>query len=141
MEKGSNYRLLKIRELLLAETDEQHELGINEIAEKLRQFIPDKPVDHRTIKRDLEVLDNIDFEIKKNDGRYGKILYTHESRLFQTYQLRLILDVILSARFVTTNENKKLIVPVKQLTSKHIAKPLPQPIRCGESANMDYEQV
>lgn len=141
MEKGSNYRLLKLREILFEETDEHNELGISEIAEKLRQIIPDKPIDHRTIKRDLEILDKFDFEIMRNEGKYGKILYSHQSRLFETYQLRLIIDAILSARFVTTNEKKKLIKKVKQLTSRQIAKTLPEPILFSQSSSMDYEQV
>ncbi|OZU87085.1 WYL domain-containing protein [Virgibacillus indicus] len=141
MERGSNYRLLKIREILFDQTDEQHELGINDISKKLLQIIPGGTFDNRTIKRDLQILDEMDFEIMENKGKFGKILYSHQSRLFETYQLRLINDAILSARFITTNEKKKLINKVKRLTSKNIAKTLPEPVLFSQSANMDYEQV
>ncbi|WP_188454692.1 helix-turn-helix transcriptional regulator [Virgibacillus oceani] len=142
MERGSNYRLLKIKDVLFNETDDFHELGIEEISGKLRLLFGEEVVfDNRTLKRDLETLDDMDFEIVQNKGRFGKILYSHQSRLFETYQLRLIIDAILSARFITTNEKKKLIKKVKHLTSKHIAKTLPEPILFSQSANIDYELV
>ncbi|WP_164667503.1 helix-turn-helix transcriptional regulator [Virgibacillus doumboii] len=141
MERGSNYRLLKIREILFSETDEYNELDINQLSEKLRIITGDAKFDNRTIKRDLEILDDSDFEIVRNTGKFGKSLFSHQTRLFETYQLRLIIDAILSARFITTNEKEKLIKKVKELTSKHIGKTLPEPILFSQSANMDYELV
>ncbi|SEP70170.1 Predicted DNA-binding transcriptional regulator YafY, contains an HTH and WYL domains [Virgibacillus subterraneus] len=141
MERSSNYRLLKIREILFNETDEYHEMGIGELSEKIRIIAGDVTFDNRTIKRDLEALDDMDFEIVQNKGKFGKILFSHQTRLFETYQLRLIIDAILSARFITTNEKEKLIQKVKELTSKHIAKTLPEPILFDQSANIDYELV
>lgn len=141
MERGSNYRLLKIKEILFRETDEYNELGINELSEKLRSIVGDATFDNRTIKRDLEILDDTDFEIVQNKGKFGKTLYSHQTRLFETYQLRLIIDAILSARFITTNEKEKLIKKVKDLTSEHIGKTLPEPILFSQSANIDYELV
>ncbi|MFD1036976.1 helix-turn-helix transcriptional regulator [Virgibacillus byunsanensis] len=141
MERGSNYRLLKIKEILFNETDEYNELDLQELSEKLRLLTDDMTFDSRTIKRDLAILDETDFEIVRNTGKFGKTLFSHQARLFETYQLRLIIDAILSARFITTNEKKKLINKVKQLTSKSIAKTLPEPILFSQSANIDYELV
>ncbi|MFC4558166.1 helix-turn-helix transcriptional regulator [Virgibacillus kekensis] len=142
MERGSNYRLLAIRDILFNETDEYNELDINELSEKLRNLTGDEGLfDKRTIKRDLETLDDMDFEIVRNTGRFGKTLFSHQARIFETYQLRLIIDAILSARFITTKEKEKLIKKVKQLTSKNIAKTLPEPILFEQTANMDYELV
>src|SRR5699024_3376469 len=67
-------------------------------------------------------------------------------RLFETYQLRLLVDAVLSARFITVNEKKQLIEKMKQLTSKqltskHTAKTLPKPILLGQSMSVDYELV
>ncbi|WP_163969426.1 helix-turn-helix transcriptional regulator [Oceanobacillus halotolerans] len=140
MERSSNYRLLKLREMLFNETDEFHELDLATLMNKLNQ-LTDSKFDTRTIKRDLATLDEMDFEIVQNKGKYGKILYSHQSRLFETYQLRLLIDAVLSARFITINEKKKLIKKIKQLTSRHIAKTLPEPIVVGQSSNIDYELV
>ncbi|GAA0605984.1 WYL domain-containing transcriptional regulator [Virgibacillus siamensis] len=141
MERGGNYRLLNLRDILFEETDDMHELGISELSEKLKAYTGETAFDNRTIKRDLETLEETDFEVVQNTGRYGKIHFSHQTRLFETYQLRLIIDAILSAKFITTNEKEKLIQKVKNLTSKHIAKTLPEPILFSQSANMDYELV
>lgn len=141
MERSNNYRLLKVKEILDKRTDEDHELGINELGEQLSQLIPDTTFDKRTLKRDLDTLDGMDFEIVRNKGKFGKILYSHQSRLFETYQLRLMNDAILSARFITENEKKELINKIKQLTSNPIAKTFPEPFLFSQSANLDYDLV
>lgn len=142
MERGNNFRLEMVKEILFTETDEANEIGVAELSEKLRDVTGDLTVvDYRTIKRDLEILDELDFEIVKNKGKFGKISYSHQARLFETYQLRLMVDAILSARFITTNEKKKLVGKMKQLTSNQIGKTLPEPILFSPSTNMDYELV
>ncbi|WP_067728381.1 helix-turn-helix transcriptional regulator [Oceanobacillus damuensis] len=141
MERESNFRLLVLRKILFEKTDEQNEMGIQEIIESLQREIPDTTFDKRTIKRDLEILDETDFEIVRNTGKFGKILYSHQARLFETYELRLIIDAILSARFITEKEKNNLIDKVKMLTSKRIAKTLPEPILFSQSSSMDYELV
>lgn len=140
MSRGNNNRLLKLKEILFNETDDVHSLDIDELIHKLESFSEDK-YDKRTIKSDMESLDDADFEIQTATGKYGKIFYSHQARLFETYQLRLIIDAILSARFITTNEKQNLIAKVKQLTSKHIAKTFPGPVMFSQSSNDDYELV
>lgn len=141
MERSNNYRLLKIKEILFQETDDENELSLNDIQQKLQQIMDDTNIDHRTIRRDLDVLDKSGFEIVYNKGKYGKNLYSHQSRTFELYQLRLLVDAILSARFITNNEKDRLIGQLKQLTSKHMGKTLPEPIVFSQSINMDYEQI
>jgi predicted DNA-binding transcriptional regulator YafY len=139
--KGSR-RLLKIQKILFEETDEEHELDMKEIIQKLNlAFGGSVASDSRAIKRDLEVLDEEGFEIVTNTGDYGKILYSHQDRLFETYQLRLMVDAILSARFITEREKKTLIQKLKKLTSKHIAKTLPDPLIFNPSSSIDYHMI
>ncbi|MBS4177743.1 WYL domain-containing protein [Bacillus sp. FJAT-49731] len=139
--KGSR-RLLKLKQILFAETDEDHELSMREIMNKLNlAFGSSVTFDSRAIRRDLDVLEEEGFEIITNRGVYGKTLYSHQHRLFETYQLRLMVDALLSARFITEMEKKALIQKLKNLTSKHIAKTLPDPIMLNQSANMDYSLI
>jgi len=141
LERGNNYRLLKLRNILFSETDEHHELSIQDIVDKLGIQSRQIKADVRTIKRDLEMLDDAGFEIVKNTGKFGKILYSHQSRLFETYQLRLMIDAVLSARFITVNEKKALIGKIKRLTSNHTAKTLPDPILIDQPTSVNYELV
>lgn len=140
MKGGNSYRILKLRELLFRETDEENQLTITELNEKLGKVM-DETFDVRTLKRDMEVLADLGFDVIQNKGKYGKNLYSHQDRLFETYQLRLINDAILSARFITSNEKKYLIKKTKQLTSKYIAETLPNPILFSPSSNMNYDLI
>ncbi|MBX0358369.1 YafY family protein [Halobacillus sp. Nhm2S1] len=142
MELNNNTRLLKLRDILFEETDEHHELSIQEICEKLKLYFgPEAKFDARTLKRDMDVLEDAGIEIIRNTGRFGKVYYSYQDRVFETYQLRLINDAILSAKFITEKEKKDLIERNKQLTSRHIAKTLPDPLLYSQSANDDYELV
>ncbi|WP_394217583.1 helix-turn-helix transcriptional regulator [Halobacillus trueperi] len=142
MELNNNTRLLKLRDILFEETDEHHELSIQEICEKLKLYFgPEAKFDSRTLKRDMDVLEDAGIEIIRNTGRFGKVYYSYQDRVFETYQLRLINDAILSAKFITEKEKKDLIERNKQLTSRHIAKTLPDPLLYSQSANDDYELV
>jgi hypothetical protein len=142
LEVSNGARLLKVQQILFEETDEhRHELNIQELINKLEQAFPGASFDRRTIRSDMQLLDDMDFEIIQNRGKQGSIYYSHQNRLFETYQLRLMIDAILSAKFITEKEKTTLIDKVKQLTSKHIAKSLPNPILFSQSANMDYDSV
>lgn len=142
MELNNNTRLLKLRDILFEETDEHNELSIQEISEKMKLYFgPEATFDARTLKRDMDVLEEAGIEIVRNTGRFGKVYYSYQDRVFETYQLRLINDAILSAKFITEKEKKDLIEKNKQLTSRHIAKTLPDPLLFSQSANEGYQLV
>ena len=142
MDVNGNERLLAVLNIMKSETDEMHQLSINELMKKLKlAFSTEQEFDARAIKRDLTTLDDNGFEIIKNDGKYGKILYSHQSRLFETYQLRLLADAVLSARFITEDDKKTLIRKLKELTSIHHAKTLPDTLIFNPSSNLDYHLI
>lgn len=141
MTKGNNYRLLKLREILFKETDENHELDLQELKQKLSRFLAKKQIDNRTIKGDLKALGQIGFEITENRYRHGKICYSHQDKLFETYQTRLLIDAILSARFMTKTEKNILIKKLKKLTSRHIARTLPEPTVFSQTRNLKFQQI
>lgn len=141
MSKGNNFRLLQLKEILFKETDEDNELAIQEIKQKLTKLMGVKKIDNRTIRADLESLQEIDFEIVLNRKHHGKIYYSHQDKLFETYQTRLLIDAILSARFITKTEKIALIKKLKELTSVHIAKTLPEPIVFSQTRNLKFSLI
>src|SRR5699024_9642913 len=91
-------------------------------------------------KSDLDSLQQMDFEIIQNIRKFGKIFYSHQDKLFETYQTRLLVDAILSARFISEKEKFDLIDKLKELTSVHIQKTLPGPILFNQTIN-DYDLI
>lgn len=141
MKQSNHFRLLKLRKILFEETDEEHELDIYEIEKKLKRAMDVDRIDHRTLKNDLLALEEMGMEIVRNRRKHGKIFYSHQNKLFETYQIRMLSDAILSARFITPKEKEQLLEKLKQLTSIHIRKTLPHPVLFSQTINLDYELI
>lgn len=141
MKQGNSYRLLQLKQIFSEETDEFHQLDVYELKQRLMQVLDVDNIDVRTIKQDIIALEEMGFDIVKNRRRHGKIYYSHQARAFETYQLRLLVDAVLSARFITLNEKITIIEEIKQLTSKPIAKSLPEPVMYNQTVNKDYEMI
>src|SRR5699024_10274526 len=110
MRVNGNERLLALMKILEEETDEENQLDMKEVVEKLKMYFLDKPnFDTRALKRDIRALDDNGFEVIVNEGRFGKNLYSHQGRLFETYQLRLLSDAVLSARFITEMDKQSIV--------------------------------
>src|SRR5690625_4304494 len=141
MEDSNSYRILRMKEILARETDEENELTLKELQEKLQHEMPNRRIDRRTLRNDMETLESAGFPITRNTGKYGRIKYSHQERDFELYQLRLMVDAILSARFIPNNTKSEIIQKLKQLTSKHQAKTLPEPIMFSQSVEFQDENV
>src|SRR5690625_218646 len=141
MKQSNNYRLLQLRRILFHETDENHELDLEQLKEKLFKVMDIKKIDHRSIKNDISALQEMGFDVILNRRQHGRLYYSHQNKMFETYQLRLLVDAILSARFITINEKNKLIDKLKELTSKYLAVTLPEPILFSQTINIDYDLI
>lgn len=141
-EVKTGIRLLLLKGIFLRHTDEHHQLSIKDLVEKLRMELgPGENVEQKAVKRYIKTLQATGFDIIENIEKYGEIFYSHQDRLFENYQLRLLIDPILSARFITEEEKKQLVTNLKKLTSRHTAKSLPDPIVYQQSINSDYQLI
>jgi predicted DNA-binding transcriptional regulator YafY len=132
-------KILALQQILFEETDEDHKLSVTELIEKLKlSLATDDPIDKKSIKRYIDSLNESGFEIIQEEEKFGKIVYSHQSRLFETYELRMLVDAILAARFVTEEQAINIIKKLNQLTSTHIAKTLPSPIKYNKSMSHIY---
>ncbi|WP_209122730.1 YafY family protein [Alkalihalobacillus sp. BA299] len=141
-ENKTGLRLLLLKKIFLRDTDEHHELSIKQLVEKLDVELGlEGSVEQKAVKRYINTLRASGFEVIENVEKFGEIFYSHQDRLFENYQLRLLIDPILSARFITEEEKKHLVINLKKLTSKHTAKSLPDPIVYHQSINSDYQLI
>lgn len=141
MRAANNKRLLLLKKILFEQTDENNELSIYEIKEQLQTATKQPKLDLRTIKQDMESLQETGFDIIENRREHGKIYYSHQAKLFETYQIRLLIDAILSARFFTNKEKTHLINNLKQLTSTHVGNTLPKPMLYSQTPKIDFGQM
>src|SRR5699024_6921653 len=137
MRVNGNERLLALMKILEEETDEENQLDMKELVEKLKMYFLDKPnFDTRAITRDMWVLDDNGFEVIGKEGRFCRNLYSHQAPLFETYQWRFLSDAVSSARFSTETDKQSIVKQLKKLTSKELAKSLPDTLIFNPASNI-----
>ena len=143
MSEASNaMRLMKIREILFSLTDEDHSLTLSEINQHLKQQFGDEyTAQKNTIKSMIEHLNDSGFPIEETIGKRNTINYYHMYRKFNVYELRMLIDAVSSAKFITSAETKQLIEKIKTLTSNHLAKKLQHQISVAPEIKAQNKEV
>lgn len=108
-------KILYLMKILMEETDEKHCLGIREIITELERY--GITSERKSIYADLETLSSYGLEIQKVKDKHTK--YYVSSRDFELAELKLLVDAIQSARFLTTKKSNELIEKLRKLASKH----------------------
>ena len=116
--RGRNRKLLYLAQIFMRETDENHPLT----ARKIIGFLADYGIhtERRTLYQDLEELRLCGFDIiGRNDGRCR--VYFLGSRTFELPELKLLVDSVQSAKFISEKKSADLIRRLETLTSRHEA--------------------
>ncbi len=120
MARSSNQKLklLYLLRIFREETDEQHGLTIQEIISKLGSC--DVNADRKTLYQDFEELRHFGVDIiREQDGREHR--YHIGSRTFELPELKLLVDSVQSAKFITDRKSQELIKKLETLLSRHEA--------------------
>lgn len=123
MAKGNNQRLklLYLAKILLEETDELHGMVMSEIIQRLADV--GITADRKTIYTDIDELRRFGMDIVC-EHRHKKYVYFVASRDFELVELKLLVDSVQAAKFITEKKSKALIKKLSTLSSKNEAKQL-----------------
>ncbi len=123
MAKGSNQKakLLWLTKIFREETDEEHALTLQEIAERLEA--QDIGADRKTLYDDFEELRNFGLDIIA-EKRGRNTYYYLGAREFELPELKLLVDSVQSAKFITDRKSRELIRKLEGLSSRHQAQRL-----------------
>ena len=119
--KGPNQKLkmLYLAGILSEETDDRHSLTIQDLIERLAALGVN--ADRKTLYRDLEELRRFGMDIiTTHTGHY--YYYNLGSRDFELPELKLLVDSVQSAKFITNRKSADLIRKLSGLASRHEAK-------------------
>lgn len=105
--------LLKLHELLIAETDENHDLSAVEIQSKLREKGID--VDIQTIKSGIKTLNEAKFDITDQKEGHHKV-YRCNDHIFDLVELKMLSDAVSTANCITEKKTRELIQKLQKLT-------------------------
>ena len=123
MAAGTNQKLkmLYLIKVLAEETDDQHGLTAQEIIARLGQY--EVNADRKTLYRDFDELDRFGLEIIKE--QIGRNVYYHlGKRYFELPELKLLVDSVQSAKFISEKKSAELIRKLEGMASKHEAQHL-----------------
>ena len=121
--KGDHQKLkmLYLAKILLEETDDQHALTMQEIIAKLR--LCGVNADRKTLYLDFEELRTFGLDVIATQA--SRNTYYHiGNRNFELPELKLLVDSVQSAKFITEKKSKELIHKLESLVSRHQAKHL-----------------
>jgi predicted DNA-binding transcriptional regulator YafY len=136
-------RVLRLMSILSEETDEDHELSLDDIIMRFKQmFGPDVKLNKNSLKDDLEHLIRNNFDVTINQEKEGlPKYYSHQYRLFELYELRMLIDAVVSAKFISKKETRQLTGKIKRLTSLHQGKKLHNEIQIDSSIKSESPYI
>lgn len=140
-ERKGEYQKLKMLYLVKIfseETDDEHSLTMPEIVSKLAAYGVN--ADRKTLYRDFALLKEYGLDIiSEQDGR--NYLYHLGSREFELPELKLLVDSVQSARFITDRKSDELIRKLEGLASKYQGKQLHRQVTIAGRAKTMNENI
>jgi predicted DNA-binding transcriptional regulator YafY len=118
---GKKAKILYLMRILLERTDDSHSITMSEILAALESY--GITAERKSIYSDIEVLEQFGLDIiKTQEG--GSYTYHVGSRQFELAELKLLVDSIQAAKFITERKSNDLIKKIESLTSDDEAKQL-----------------
>ena len=111
-------RTLIIFKYLWEISDESHTVSLADISAYLKQY--DIAADPRTLRKDIEQLVEFGVDIVKD--RKVQNLYHVASRHFEAPEVKLLIDAVQSARFITPKKSKDLVKRLSAFVAPHDTK-------------------
>ncbi|MCI7492105.1 MAG: transcriptional regulator [Lachnobacterium sp.] len=110
-------KLLYIIQMLKNHTDADHAISATRIIENLAA--QDISAERKAIYNDIETLIDFGMDIVKVDGRNGG--YYLADRDFELAEVKLLVDLVQSSKFITTKKSRELIKKLEKLVTREEA--------------------
>lgn len=139
-EYAQRLKLFYLYQVLHDKTDDENGLSIGQIKLKLEEQSPYLHAERKSLYKDIEALSFLDdFDI---ETRKSKITTYHAvNHGFQMPELKLLVDIIQSANFITEKKSKDLINHLKSLCSENEAKKLQSQVNISDRVKTTNEQI
>ena len=111
-------KLLKLYEILRQHTDEDRPLSTNQLCSMLEA--EGITCDRRTLAEDIDILNANGFEVLRRRTRYAMLFYIVDRR-FDMAEVKILIDAIQAASFITPQKAIELTDKVASLAGSHKA--------------------
>ena len=119
--KKQKLKLLYLIKIFTEDTDDQHALTLPQIVEKLDAY--GVSAERKTLYQDFELLRDFGFDIIGQQARRN-FYYHMGNRRFELPELKLLVDSVQSAKFITDKKSNALIKKLEGMVSKYEARKL-----------------
>ena len=137
---SSRERILEVISILEKNTDNEDMKTLHEIHAMLPE---NSNAGVGTVREDLLALEeSFIFPISAVQEKNGKQKHYHfDGRLFEIHELRLLMDAISAAKFIHQSETNRLLMKIRKLTSRRLAKQLNNELYVVNDAKHDLVEV
>lgn len=118
--ENGKQKLIRLIEILVRYTDEEHGLTIAEIIEKLSGF--GISAERKSLYDDFLVLEEMGLPVSKSKGKQTR--YSIDFCVFELAELKMLVDAVQSSRFITAKKSRDIISRLEGFTSVHKSKEL-----------------
>ncbi len=131
-------KLLQLNEMLRQESDPEHPLRTVVICDKLKTF--GISCDRRTLSKDIKVLREFGFDIKEKMIGHEKGYYV-DQRGFSVAELKIMIDAIQAASFVTKDKTDDLVYRIATMGGTRKSDILKSNIVCFNTRKHTNEEI
>ena len=140
MPKGTNqkFKLYYLAKIMMERTDTDHYITMPEIMRELGKY--EVTADRKSIYNDLRDLERFGIEIEGEQVGKG-YHYTVIRHQFDLPELKLLVDVIQSSKFITERKSNELIRKMEAFASEHEAKQLQRQVYVSGRIKAENESI
>lgn len=137
-ENSQKLKIVYLMQLLLERTDETHSITMSEIIAALETY--GISAERKSIYSDIESLRLFGMDII-GEQRGRTYDYHVGNRQFELAELKLLVDSVQSARFITVKKSNELIKKIEGLASRHEASQLQRQVYVAERIKTMNESI
>lgn len=123
--------------ILLEKSDENHMITVNDIIDELEAY--GVSAERKSVYTDIDLLISFGLDIICEKGRAN--MYFVGSREFELPELKLLVDVVQVAKFITHKKSYDLIKKLEKLTSTYEAKELHRQVIVNDRVKIENENI
>lgn len=131
---GGKLKLLRLRDILLERTDENHCMSVPQIIEALESY--GIYAERKSIYSDLDCLEQYGMDIIKTQSGYCV-----GNRDFELSELKILVDVVQASRFLTARKTVSLIGKIMKLAPKSEAATLQRSVVISGRVKTPNEKI
>lgn len=134
----SKLKTLRILQMLQQYSDEENPLSATDLIERLQNDYGIR-CERKSIYADIKALQEVGFDVCRTD--YPRRGFYMAGRTFELAEVRMLMDAVQSAGFITPKKTEKLVQKLESLLSAGQAESLVRQVYCQSENKCSNEEI